>query len=73
LSDFSAFSPWPLLGARAILHFGYARNHVATTPTNEQGKPMGHVYVDVTLTNLFSRKSVNVCALVDTGAFRTPL
>jgi clan AA aspartic protease len=43
---------------------------MATTPNNEQGKPMGHVYVDVTLTNLFSRKSVDVCALVDTGAFR---
>ena len=43
---------------------------IATTPTDEQGKPMGHVYVDITLTNLFSRKSVNVCALVDTGAYR---
>ena len=31
---------------------------------------MGHVYVDITLTNLFSRKSVPVCALVDTGAYR---
>jgi len=42
---------------------------IATTPTNEQGKPMGYVYVDVTLTNLFTRKSAAVCALVDTGSF----
>ncbi len=41
---------------------------MVTTTTNEQGKPMGHVYVDITLTNLFSKKSVNVRALVDTGS-----
>jgi clan AA aspartic protease len=40
-----------------------------TTPTNEQGKPMGHVHVDVKLTNPFLEKSVEVHALVDTGAF----
>jgi clan AA aspartic protease len=42
---------------------------MATTPTNEQGKPLGHVYVDITLTNLFSNKSIEVHALVDTGTF----
>ena len=28
---------------------------------------MGHVYTDLTLTNMFSKQSVNVRALVDTG------
>jgi predicted aspartyl protease len=41
---------------------------VATT-ASEQGKPVGHTYVDITLTNLFSKKSAEVNALVDTGAF----
>jgi len=39
------------------------------TSTDEQGKPMGFVHVDITLTNLFAKKSINVRALVDTGAF----
>lgn len=30
---------------------------------------MGHTYVDITLSNLLSKKSVEVHALVDTGAF----
>ena len=42
---------------------------MVTTSTDEQGKPMGFVHVDITLTNLFAKKSINVRALVDTGAF----
>jgi clan AA aspartic protease len=42
---------------------------MATTSTDEQGKPMGYVHVDITLRNLFAKKSINVRALVDTGAF----
>ena len=36
---------------------------VATT-ASEQVEPMGHVYADITLTNMFSNKSVNVRAMV---------
>ena len=42
---------------------------MVTTSIDEQGKPMGFVHVDITLTNLFAKKSINVRALVDTGAF----
>jgi clan AA aspartic protease len=42
---------------------------IATTPTDEQGKPMGYVYVDITLTNFFTKQSADVSALVDTGSF----
>jgi clan AA aspartic protease len=41
---------------------------IATT-TAEQGKQMGYVHTDIRLTNMFTRKSVDVYALVDTGAF----
>ena len=41
---------------------------MVTTTTDEQGKPMGHVHVDITLTNPFAKKTVNARALVDTGA-----
>jgi len=42
---------------------------MVTTSTDEQGKPMGYVHVDITLCNLFAKKSIHVRALVDTGAF----
>ena len=41
---------------------------MVTTTTDEQGKPMGYVHVDITLTNPFAKKTVNVRGLVDTGA-----
>lgn len=41
---------------------------MTATRTDEQGKSMGTVYADISLTNLFTRKSVNVRAMVDTGA-----
>jgi len=41
---------------------------MTATTTDEQGKPMGTVYADITLTNMFSGKTVNVRTLVDTGA-----
>jgi clan AA aspartic protease len=42
---------------------------MVTTSTDAQGKPMGYVHVDITLTHMFARKSIDVRALVDTGAF----
>jgi clan AA aspartic protease len=41
---------------------------MTATSIDEQGKPMGTVYADVTLTNMFSGRSVNVRTMVDTGA-----
>ena len=41
---------------------------MAATSKVGQGKPMGTVYAEVTLTNMFSGKRVNVRTMVDTGA-----
>ena len=41
---------------------------ISAVTTVEQGKPMGTVYADITLTNLFTGKAVNVRTMVDTGA-----
>src|SRR5690349_24457292 len=40
----------------------------ALTPLTQGTPPMGLVYADFMLSNLFTRKSVSIRALVDTGA-----
>jgi clan AA aspartic protease len=40
---------------------------MVTGTTPEQGKPMGIVYANITLTNPLLEKSVNVRVMVDTG------
>jgi clan AA aspartic protease len=41
---------------------------MAATTYPERERPMGTVYADITLTNMFLNKSVKVRAMVDTGA-----
>ena len=41
---------------------------MTTTSTVDQGRRMGAVYADITLTHMVSGKSVNVRTMVDTGA-----